>query len=89
MNDYVHPIIWANVSFSKQFREMLDVLERHNEISVIFTKANADTGRRVINEMIDGYVDLNEDRCQGYTSLRKEIFEYITVLQYSGRKLVK
>lgn len=75
-----HPVTLESASAQKQFEEILDVIDRHKEISVIFTKANADTDGRIINEMIDEYVNLNKDRCRGYTSLGQK--KYLSVLQF-------
>lgn len=75
-----HPVTLERASARKQFEEILDVLDRHKEISVIFTKANADTDGRIINKMIDEYVKLNKDRCRGYTSLGQK--KYLSVLQF-------
>ena len=53
----------------EQFSNLLKVLERHKEIRIIFTKANADTDGRIINEMIDDFAGKNKDRCAAYASL--------------------
>ena len=75
-----HPVTLENATAKKQFEEILNIIDRHKEISVIFTKANADTDGRIINEMIDDYVNLNIDRCKGYTSLGQR--KYLSALQY-------
>ena len=75
-----HPVTLEKTFAQKQFEEILDVIDRHKEISVIFTKANADTDGRIINEMIDEYVNLNKDRCRGYTSLGQK--KYLSALQF-------
>lgn len=75
-----HPVTLEKITVEKQFKELLSVIDRHKEFSVIFTKANADPDGRIINEMIDGYVERNSGRCKGYTSLGQK--KYLSVLQY-------
>lgn len=75
-----HPVTLENASAKNQFEKILNVIDRHKEISVIFTKANADTDGRIINKMIDDYVKINRDRCRGYVSLGQR--NYLSALQY-------
>lgn len=75
-----HPVTLENATAKSQFEEILYVIDKHKEISVIFTKANADTNGRIINEMIDDYVEINRDRCREYTSLGQR--KYLSALQY-------
>lgn len=75
-----HPVTLEGMTSEKQFRNLLYVIDMHKEISVIFTKSNADADGRVINQMIDDYVAQNEERCKGYTSLGQ--VKYLSALQY-------
>lgn len=75
-----HPVTLEKTFAEKQFKEILDVIDSHKEISVIFTKANADTDGRIINKMIDEYVEMNKDRCRGYASLGQK--KYLSTLQF-------
>lgn len=75
-----HPVTLENLTSEKQFQNILDVIDRHPELSVIFTKANSDTDGRIINRMIDDYVAANYDRCRAYTSLGQ--LRYLSALQY-------
>lgn len=75
-----HPVTLEMLTAREQFADILSVIDSHKEISVIFTKANADTDGRIINQMIDKYVRENSDRCAGYTSLGQR--RYLSVLQY-------
>ena len=75
-----HPVTLEKVTSGKQFGEILEVIDKHKEISVIFTKANADTDGRIINRMIDDYVSVNRGRCRGYTSLGQK--KYLSALQF-------
>lgn len=75
-----HPVTLDIMSSESQFRNLLQVIDNHNDIRVIFTKANADTDGRIINKMIDDYVEENKDRCIAFTSLGQ--VRYLSVLQY-------
>ncbi len=75
-----HPVTLEMLTARKQFADILSVLDSHKEISVIFTKANADADGRIINQMIDEYVKANNDRCVVYTSLGQR--RYLSALQY-------
>ena len=75
-----HPVTLEMLTAREQFADILSVIDNHKEISVIFTKSNADADGRIINQMIDEYVGKNRDRCVGYTSLGQR--RYLSVLQY-------
>lgn len=75
-----HPVTLEDATSEEQFRNILDVLDAHKEISVIFTKANSDMNGRIINRMIDDYVSSNSRRCVAYTSLGQ--LKYLSTLQY-------
>lgn len=75
-----HPVTLEMLTAREQFADILSVIDNHKEISVIFTKANADTDGRIINQMIDEYVRENSDRCAAYTSLGQK--RYLSTLQY-------
>lgn len=75
-----HPVTLETLTAREQFADILSVIDSHKEISVIFTKANADTDGRIINQMIDEYVRENSDRSVGYTSLGQK--RYLSALQY-------
>lgn len=75
-----HPVTLETMTAEKQFRNILEILDNHKELAVIFTKANADADGRIINQMIDEYVALNSDRCKVYTSLGQ--VRYLSTLQF-------
>lgn len=78
-----HPVTLENRSSEdtgKQFANLLEVIKRRRELKVIFTKANSDTHGRIINEMIDGFVEENNDRCVAFTSLGQ--LRYLSALQF-------
>lgn len=75
-----HPVTLEMLPARDQFADILSVIDSHKEISVIFTKANADADGRIINQMIDEYVKENSDRCASYVSLGQK--RYLSALQY-------
>ena len=75
-----HPQTISSVTPQEQFQNILDALDRLQEITIIFTKANADAGGRVINAMIDAYVQKNRDRCVVFASLGQ--LRYFSAITY-------
>lgn len=75
-----HPVTLEAFTAKEQFSAILSVIDKHKNVSVIFTKANADMDGRVINQMIDDYVMKNDGRCKGYASLGQ--IRYLSALQY-------
>lgn len=75
-----HPVTLERMTSKEQFNNILSVIDKHKDISVIFTKANSDTDGRIINEMMDNYVSKNMDRCRVYTSLGQ--LRYLSALQF-------
>lgn len=75
-----HPVTLETMTAGKQIQNLLDVVDMHPELSVIFTKANSDTDGRIINRMIDDYTAANRDRCRAYTSLGQ--LRYFSALQF-------
>lgn len=53
----------------KQFEVLLNAIDQQEDSFFIFTKSNADTGGRIINEMIDAYVAKNKEKTIAYSSL--------------------
>lgn len=56
-----HPVTLEEKTAEEQFENLLRVLEEHKDIKIIFTKANADTDGRIINQMIDKYIVEHEN----------------------------
>lgn len=75
-----HPVTLETMTAERQFRNILEVLDSHKELSVIFTKANSDTEGRIINQMIDEYVAINSNKCKAYMSLGQ--VRYLSALQF-------
>jgi UDP-hydrolysing UDP-N-acetyl-D-glucosamine 2-epimerase len=64
-----HPVTLEQSTSEYQFQSLLDALNAFPEFKVIFTKANADTDGRVINRLIDEYVERHPEHCLSVTSL--------------------
>lgn len=75
-----HPVTLENDTVENQFANLLTVLKKHKELQIIFTKANADTDGRVINQMIDQFVVENSNRSIAFTSMGQ--LRYLSALQY-------
>ncbi len=76
-----HPVTLEKSVAEEQFGNLLLALEKLREYRIIFTKANADTDGRIINQMIDKYVDKNVHRAVAFTSLG--MLRYLSALKYS------
>jgi GDP/UDP-N,N'-diacetylbacillosamine 2-epimerase (hydrolysing) len=64
-----HPATLDNTDPKEQFEELLYALDKFPDISLIFTKSNADANGRAIGLMIDDYVRRNGKRATAHTSL--------------------
>ena len=64
-----HPATLSDISIAEQFQELLAAITLQQESFFIFTKANADTGGRIINQMIDEFVTKNPQKAVAFTSL--------------------
>ena len=77
-----HPVTLEKNTSEGQFQALLDTLDAFPEYNVIFTKANADTDGRVINQMIEGYAAKRPDRCIAVTSLG--VLRYLSTMKYAS-----
>ena len=75
-----HPVTLENATSKEQFENVLNVLEKHKELKIIFTKSNSDTDGRIINQMIDEFVKVNPERCVVFTSMGQ--LRYLSALQF-------
>ncbi|STO56877.1 UDP-N-acetylglucosamine 2-epimerase [Grimontia hollisae] len=62
------------------FNNILAALDVLDDCLIIFTKANADVGGRLINKMIDQFVVENKNKSIAFTSLGQ--LRYLSALQY-------
>lgn len=76
-----HPETTHNVTEIKyDLIKILNGLNKLENTLLIFTKANADVGGRLINKMIDEYIAHNKDHAIVFTSLGQ--LRYLSALQY-------
>ncbi len=75
-----HPITLEVSSAQEQFQELLCALDALEDTKMIFTKANSDTGGRIINHMIDAYAAQNPHKTVAFASLGQ--LRYLSALQY-------
>lgn len=75
-----HPVTLENSSSEEQFKELLNALDKFEDLKIIFTKSNSDTDGRIINKMIDEYVNNNIDKAIAFTSMGQ--LRYLSSLQY-------
>jgi UDP-hydrolysing UDP-N-acetyl-D-glucosamine 2-epimerase len=75
-----HPVTLDENKAGSRFGELLAALDQFGQTKLIFTKSNADTEGRIINKMINDYVDNNSDRAIAFDSLGQH--NYLSALQY-------
>jgi len=75
-----HPVTLEKETAQLQFQEILNAIDELADTHFIFTKANADTGGRIINQMIDDYVTHNPKKSVAFTSLGQ--LRYLSALKY-------
>ena len=64
-----HPETLSNISSKELFGNLLSAIDEIENATFVFTKSNADTDGRIINNMIDEYVLRNEEKAKAFTSL--------------------
>ncbi|WP_368506595.1 MULTISPECIES: UDP-N-acetylglucosamine 2-epimerase [unclassified Tamlana] len=75
-----HPSTLDKESPENQFQILLNAISKQEDSFFVFTKANADTGGRIINKMIDEYVSQNIDKATAFTSLGN--LRFLSLVQY-------
>jgi GDP/UDP-N,N'-diacetylbacillosamine 2-epimerase (hydrolysing) len=68
-----HPATLEPGTARRDFKVLLRALDQLENVSLVFTKANADTEGRSINEMIDGYVE-SRSNAIAHTSLGQLLY---------------
>lgn len=69
-----HPETLSNVSVEEQFKNLLSSIESQDESFFVFTKSNADTNGRIINQLMEEYVNKNKDKSALFPSLGSSRF---------------
>ena len=75
-----HPVTLEDNTAKDQFSQLLSAISRFEGLRIIFTKTNADTEGRVINALIDDYVEINPDNTIAFTSMGQ--LRYVSTLNY-------
>lgn len=75
-----HPVTLENASISDQFFEFVGALNELDNLQYIITKANADSGGKLINVLIDEY-EKTKDNVHVYTSLGMK--RYLSAVKYA------
>ena len=76
-----HPVTLEDNSSEKQVKALLETCGSYKDMRFIFTKANADARGRIINQMIDEFVD-NNDHAIAFASLGVNL--YLSALKHSA-----
>lgn len=74
-----HPETLENESVESQFQKLLDAIDNIENSFFIFTKTNADTGGRIINEMMKNYEVNNPTKAVIFDSLGT--LRYLSVMK--------
>jgi len=74
-----HPVTLEKNSSKKQVESLLEACKAYKNIQFIFTKANADSEGRIINQTIDEYA-MKNDHIAAFTSLG--MIKYLSALKY-------
>lgn len=69
-----HPETLGKISSKDQFQILLNAIDMQENSFFVFSKANADTDGRVINELIDSYVAKNPEKAIAFHSLGTQRF---------------
>lgn len=75
-----HPVTLERNSEEDQIRELLSALEQRTDLNFLITKANADIGGQLINDILDQFAR-EHDHCYVVTSLG--MLRYMSVLKYA------
>lgn len=85
LNDFFlitfHPVTLEPKKAKQQIIELFKALDHFKNYKLIFTKSNGDSEGRVINELIDQYISMNEERAKSYFSLGYE--RYLSTMKYA------
>lgn len=74
-----HPETLSDQSIEEQFDALLQAIDMQKDSFFIFTKANADTNGRIINQMMEGYVNKNPEKYILFDSLGS--LRYLSVMK--------
>ncbi len=76
----MHPVTLERDTSKKHLKNLLEALDEQNDTHFIFTKANADTEGRVINQLIDDFVNKHSSKAISFTSMGQA--RYLSTMQF-------
>lgn len=76
----LHPTTLEESTAEEQIKTLLSALDEFKDYKVVFTKTNADTDGRIINTLIERYVQQNKDRSIVFDSLGQ--LRYLSAIQH-------
>ena len=75
-----HSTTLENNTSKEQFHQLLEAINELKNTNIIFTKTNSDLNGKIINQMIDNYVNRNRDKSISFYSLGQ--LKYLSILKY-------
>lgn len=75
-----HPETMSRQTPREQIETLLRALDQRGDMNLLFTKANADEGGMIINDIIDEYVSKNRQRAAVFYSLGQ--LRYLSAMKY-------
>lgn len=74
-----HPVTLGNRTAKEDIDDFITALEERNDLRVVFTMPNSDTGGQFIVDAINGFVNRNAERAKAYKSLG--VLRYLSVMK--------
>lgn len=75
-----HPVTLEQSTAQTQFQNLLNAIDIIDGLHVIFTKSNADTEGRIINQMIDEYATIKKNTAISFTSMGQ--LRYLSAMRH-------
>lgn len=75
-----HSVTLEHATAEEQFKNLLGALDEQGNAKLIFTKANADTDGRIINQLIDEYVASHPEKAIAFTSMGQ--LRYLSAMKH-------
>lgn len=76
-----HPVTLESSTAERQFKNLLDALDKITDLKLIFTKTNSDTDGRAINRLIDEYASRNNAKAIAFSSMGQ--LKYLSAMKYA------
>jgi len=82
-----HPVTLEQATAQHQFKILLSALDKLTSVinpatRMIFTKANADTDGRIINQLIDDYVSVHKEKAVAFSSMGQ--LRYLSAMKHAA-----